>query len=66
MGPDDVLQLLDDEPVAAAGAVLNPWTILIVDDDDAVHESTRFALFNYATQNLGGSITIPAFTLSSP
>jgi hypothetical protein len=26
----------------------------------------RFALFNYATRALGGAVTIPRFTLSTP
>ena len=48
MASDDVLQLLDDEPAVPAAGSAKPWTILIVDDDDAVHESTRFALYNYS------------------
>ena len=48
MASDDVLQLLDDEPAVPAAGSAKPWTILIVDDDDAVHEGTRFALYNYA------------------
>ncbi len=41
--PDDTLQFLDeaeaDEPIAAPAA----WRVLIVDDDQGVHLSTRFA-----------------------
>jgi signal transduction histidine kinase/CheY-like chemotaxis protein len=47
---NDFLQFIDEEP-APSGEALPPWTVAIVDDDPAVHEGTRFALFDYM---LGG------------
>jgi predicted signal transduction protein with EAL and GGDEF domain/response regulator RpfG family c-di-GMP phosphodiesterase len=41
---DDVLEIVDEsgaEPAANRG---RPWRILVVDDDEDVHESTRFVL----------------------
>jgi len=43
---NDFLQFVEDEPVAS-GEALPAWTIAIVDDDPAVHEGTRFALYDY-------------------
>ncbi len=39
----DLIDLRDDEPVALA-ADETPWRVLIVDDDEQVHQVTRFAL----------------------
>jgi signal transduction histidine kinase len=49
---DDVLVLLDDEPQAAPAAE-GTWAIAIVDDDPAVHEGTRFALYDYSLHGYG-------------
>jgi signal transduction histidine kinase/CheY-like chemotaxis protein len=46
MSDDDFLQFTDDEE-APAGETLPPWTIAVIDDDPAVHEGTRFALYDY-------------------
>src|SRR5215216_2500521 len=43
---NEFLQFVEDEPVAP-GEALPVWTIAIVDDDPAVHEGTRFALYDY-------------------
>ncbi|WP_349371544.1 DUF3369 domain-containing protein [Salinarimonas sp.] len=43
---EDVVEIVEDDPQGKpteAGA----WTVLVVDDDAAVHEGTRFALFDY-------------------
>ncbi|GGE15097.1 histidine kinase [Aureimonas endophytica] len=37
-----------DEPEASAASGLPPWKVAVVDDDAAVHESTAFALKNFA------------------
>jgi signal transduction histidine kinase/DNA-binding NarL/FixJ family response regulator len=51
-GDDDVLHFVDDEPVAsAAGGKL--WTVAVIDDDPAVHEGTRFALYDYSLNGQG-------------
>ncbi|MGP9820802.1 ATP-binding response regulator [Salinarimonas sp. NSM] len=49
---EEFVQILDDAPARGderAGA----WTVLVVDDDEAVHEGTRFALFDYELDGLG-------------
>ncbi|HMO29413.1 DUF3369 domain-containing protein [Enterovirga sp.] len=43
---DDLLVLIDDEEVPAASAA-STWKVAIVDDDPAVHEGTRFALYDF-------------------
>jgi signal transduction histidine kinase len=50
LADDEFLTLIDDEPEekAASGS---RWKIAVIDDDDAVHDGTRFALYDYA---LGG------------
>lgn len=43
---EDIVRIVEDEPQAQSDA-LGAWTVLVVDDDAAVHEGTRFALFDY-------------------
>src|SRR3954465_11017202 len=43
---NDFLQFLDEEP-ARSGEALPPWMVAVIDDDPAVHEGTRFALYDY-------------------
>ncbi|KMO22288.1 ATP-binding response regulator [Methylobacterium platani] len=51
MSDDDILFLLpDDEPGETAAA---SWPVLVVDDDPAVHEGTRFALSGYSLEGAG-------------
>ncbi len=48
---DDVLHLIedtDDDEVIAEASALRRWKIAVIDDDQAVHEGTRFALSDYA------------------
>ncbi|HRJ24443.1 MAG TPA: EAL domain-containing protein [Thauera sp.] len=48
MGPhgDDLVEFIDDSPLPGPAPAhgRRSWTVLIVDDDEDVHESTRFAL----------------------
>src|SRR5918998_5472702 len=45
--PDDFVAVIeDDEPRAAAPAPR--WKVAVIDDDRAVHDGTRFALYDYA------------------
>src|SRR5215203_7067552 len=45
--PDDFVAVIeDDEPRAAAPAPR--WKVAVIDDDQAVHDGTRFALYDYA------------------
>jgi signal transduction histidine kinase len=45
---DDFLTLIEDEAAEAAPASGAPWKVAIIDDDAAVHDGTRFALYDYA------------------
>ncbi|AWN53107.1 DUF3369 domain-containing protein [Methylobacterium sp. 17Sr1-1] len=52
MSDDDILFLLpDDEPGADLQAAA--WPVMVVDDDPAVHEGTRFALSGYGLDGAG-------------
>ncbi len=48
---DDLLLVVDDTPEAATASRVS--TIAVVDDDEAVHEGTRFALGDYALNGVG-------------
>jgi signal transduction histidine kinase/CheY-like chemotaxis protein len=49
---DDVLHLIDDSGTAPEDSSARKWKIAVIDDDQAVHEGTRFALSDY---NLHGA-----------
>ncbi|HEX2135332.1 MAG TPA: DUF3369 domain-containing protein [Microvirga sp.] len=49
----DLLFLEDDEAAPAAAPVDQSWTIAIIDDDAAVHDGTRFALYDYSLNGKG-------------
>jgi signal transduction histidine kinase/CheY-like chemotaxis protein len=53
VGDEDVLQLVDDEPPLFAPDEIKTWTIAVIDDDHAVHEGTRFALYDYSLNGQG-------------
>ncbi len=48
---DDVLHLIDDSEAAPEASTARKWKVAVIDDDQAVHEGTRFALSDY---NLNG------------
>ena len=47
---DDVLHLIDDSGAAPEASTARKWKIAVIDDDQAVHEGTRFALSDYSLQ----------------
>ena len=53
MGDNDLLHFIDDEPASATLSDARPWTVAVVDDDPAVHEGTRFALYDYSLNGQG-------------
>jgi signal transduction histidine kinase len=55
MRDDDILELVDDVPAGPAPSH-GAWTIAVIDDDPAVHEGTRFALYDYTLNGLGLTI----------
>jgi len=48
---DDVLHLIDDSGMLPEPSTGRRWKVAVIDDDQAVHEGTRFALSDY---NLNG------------
>lgn len=44
---DDVLQLIEDSGATPESSTGRKWKIAVIDDDQAVHEGTRFALSDY-------------------
>ena len=48
---DDVLHLIDDSGATPVASTARKWKVAVIDDDQAVHEGTRFALSDY---NLNG------------
>ena len=49
---DDFVALIDDEP-APSGTPASRWKVAVVDDDPAVHDGTRFALYDYTLNGQG-------------
>mgnify|MGYP001223028804 CR=1 FL=1 len=45
---DDVLNLIDDTGEAPGSEASRRWKIAVIDDDQAVHDGTRFALSDYS------------------
>jgi signal transduction histidine kinase/CheY-like chemotaxis protein len=50
---DDVLHLIDDTGTAQQDSSARKWKIAVIDDDQAVHEGTRFALSDYTLNGQG-------------
>jgi signal transduction histidine kinase/CheY-like chemotaxis protein len=50
---DDVLHLIDDTDAPPEDKSARKWKIAVIDDDQAVHEGTRFALSDYTLNGLG-------------
>ncbi len=50
---DDVLHLIDDTGAVPDDSAVRKWKIAVIDDDQAVHEGTRFALSDYSLNGAG-------------
>ncbi len=50
---DDVLHLIDDTGTVPEDMPARKWKIAVIDDDQAVHEGTRFALSDYYLNGQG-------------
>jgi signal transduction histidine kinase len=50
---DDVLHLIDDSGAVPEASGARKWKIAVIDDDQAVHEGTRFALSDYSLNGQG-------------
>jgi signal transduction histidine kinase len=49
---DDQLSVIEDEPRAPTGPQPT-WKVAVIDDDPAVHDGTRFALYDYSLNGMG-------------
>src|SRR5215831_10595481 len=50
---DDVLHLIDDTGTVPDDQPVRKWKVAVIDDDQAVHEGTRFALSDYQLNGQG-------------
>src|SRR3954454_24922735 len=50
---DDFLDVIEDEAPPAREAGGARWKVLVIDDDPAVHDGTRFALYDYELSGQG-------------
>ncbi|MGH6769338.1 MAG: ATP-binding response regulator [Xanthobacteraceae bacterium] len=50
---DEFIRLIEDDDAPATDAALGTWTVAVIDDDPAVHEGTRFALYDYSLNGQG-------------
>src|SRR3954469_14654996 len=53
MTDDDLIRVIDDSDEAAAEPPSFVWKVAVIDDDPAVHEGTRFALYDYSLHSQG-------------
>jgi signal transduction histidine kinase/response regulator of citrate/malate metabolism len=53
---NDVIRVIDDTGPAEADDGLPAWKVAVIDDDPAVHEGTRFALYDYSLHEQGVEI----------
>src|SRR5437870_6633660 len=44
---NDILTLIEDEEPAVGPQYGAPWKVAVIDDDPAVHDGTRYALYDY-------------------
>jgi signal transduction histidine kinase/CheY-like chemotaxis protein len=51
MADDEFVTLIDDGERATVPA--RPWIVAVIDDDPAVHEGTRYALYDYTLHDQG-------------
>ena len=50
---DDLVTFIEDDPPEADGDPARRWKVIVIDDDGAVHDGTRFALYDYVLNGQG-------------
>jgi signal transduction histidine kinase/CheY-like chemotaxis protein len=50
---NDIIRVIEDDAAPAVDAARQIWKIAVIDDDAAVHEGTRFALYDYSLHGQG-------------
>src|SRR3954469_6853469 len=58
---DDFLTLIEDDQAETPAPSAAGWKVAVIDDDPAVHDGTRFALYDYELNGQGLEI-ISAFS----
>ena len=53
MNDDDIIRLVEDDAPPPQRSEAKAWKVAIIDDDRAVHDGTRFALYDYALNGDG-------------
>jgi signal transduction histidine kinase len=51
--PDDIIDLIEDSAGEQVGELGPRWKVVIIDDEPAVHDGTRFALSDYTLNGQG-------------
>src|SRR4030081_432627 len=49
----DLIRLIEDDATPATAEAGPAWKVAVIDDDKAVHEGTRFALYDYSLHGQG-------------
>ena len=52
-GDHELVTFIEDTEPAAAGEPGRRWKVIVIDDDPAVHDGTRFALYDYTLHGQG-------------
>jgi signal transduction histidine kinase/CheY-like chemotaxis protein len=50
---DDLVTFIEDHPPEVDGDPERRWKVIVIDDDGAVHDGTRFALYDYVLNGHG-------------
>jgi signal transduction histidine kinase len=50
---DDLVTFIDDADPQQAAVSDRRWKVIVIDDDPAVHDGTRFALYDYTLHGMG-------------
>jgi len=50
---DDLVTFIEDHPPGTDGDPERRWKVAVIDDDGAVHDGTRFALYDYVLNGHG-------------
>lgn len=53
MSDDDIIRLVDDDEAPPSRLEAKAWKVAVIDDDPAIHEGTRFALYDYSLNGDG-------------
>src|SRR5204863_1259355 len=49
----DLIRVIEDDAAPPPEQSVSAWKVAVIDDDPAVHEGTRFALYDYSLNGQG-------------